>query len=307
MASLHESELELELEQALHEAESEGEGELELEGEGEGFLGAIGNVLGGLLGESELEGEGEFELEGEGEFELEGEGEFELENGEQFFGGIKRLIKRAAPMLKRVARFAVPMVAKAIGGPFGGIVGNVAGQLLKEGELEFELEGEGEFEFEHEAAHEVAHEIAEHELTEHEALAELMAAHASQEAHEGEAEAMAGAAATTVISPADRRALRMVLPHMVRGTAILTRILRRNRLTRPAVRAVPTIVRRSVNTLRRQAAAGRPITRKAAARATAMQVRRVLGNPTACAAAIARNVRTARAVARPRRARAISG
>jgi len=122
MASLHESELELELEQALHEAESEGEGELELEGEGEGFLGAIGNVLGGLLGESELEGEGEFELEGEGEFELEGEGEFELENGEQFFGGIKRLIKRAAPMLKRVARFAVPMVAKAIGGPFGGIV-----------------------------------------------------------------------------------------------------------------------------------------------------------------------------------------
>src|SRR5205823_3425272 len=129
-------------------------------------------------------------------------------------------------------------------------------------------EGEGEFEQEiHEASHETAHEIANHELTHHEALAEMMAEAASQEAHEGEAEAMAGAAAMTVISPRDRRALRKILPHLVRGTAILTRVLRRRRSTRIAVRAVPTIMRRTVKSLKRRAAQGKPITRKAAGKA----------------------------------------
>jgi hypothetical protein len=278
----------------LHELEGELEGEGEFEGEGEGFLGAIGNVLGGLLGEGELEGEGEFE------------------SGEQFFGGIAKLIKRAAPMLKKVASIAAPMVAKAIGGPLGGIVSQVAG--LGEGELELhelhelhELEGEGEFETEFEGEMEVAHEIANHELTQHEALAEMMAESASHEMHEGEAEAMAGASVVTVISAADRRALRRILPHLVRGVAILTRILRRRRATRPAVRAVPTIVRRTVKTLKRQAAAGKPITRKAVARAAATQVRRVLGNPRACTAAITRNVKVSRAMKRSRRNRRVRG
>jgi hypothetical protein len=132
-------------------------------------------------------------------------------------------------------------------------------------------------------------------------MAEMMAESASHELHEGEAEAMAGATVVTVISPADRRALRRILPHMVRGVAILTRILRKRRITRPAVRAVPTIVRRTVRTLKRHAAAGKPITRKAVARATASQVKKVLGNPRACSAAIARNVRISRAMKRPQR------
>ena len=53
-----ESELELELED-----EFEGELESEDEGEGEGWLGALGNIAGGLLGESEDEFEGELEAE----------------------------------------------------------------------------------------------------------------------------------------------------------------------------------------------------------------------------------------------------
>ena len=59
---------------------------------------------------------------------------------------------------------------------------------------------------------------------------------------EAEAEAMIGAASIAAICPRDRAALRRVLPHMVRGAAVLTRILRRRRITRPAVRTVPTIV-----------------------------------------------------------------
>jgi len=61
-------------------------------------------------------------------------------------------------------------------------------------------------------------------------LAELMAADAARAHHEAEAEAMAGAAVSTVLSAADRAALRRILPSMVRGVAILTRILRRRRI-----------------------------------------------------------------------------
>jgi hypothetical protein len=158
----------------------------------------------------------------------------------------------------------------------------------------------------HESLHEMVNEIASHELTENEAMAEMMAEAAAMETHEGEAEAMAGAAAVTVISAADRRALRRILPHLTRGVAILTRILRRRRITRPAVRAVPTIIRRTVKSLKKQAAAGTPITRKTAGRTAAVQVKKVLGNPAVCAAAISRNLRSTRALRR-RPARAVAG
>ena len=131
----------------------------------------------------------------------------------------------------------------------------------------------------------------------------MMAEAASNEANEGEAEAMAGAAVATVISPKDRRALRRILPHLTRGTAILTRILRRRRSTRAGVRAVPTIMRRTVKSLKRQAAKGHRITRRSAGRTAARQIRRVLGNPKAAAMAIRRNRKISRAYKRPRRLR----
>jgi len=322
MADMHEGELELELEDEF------GEGEEESGLEGEGWLGAIGNIASSLLGEGEEELEDESFLEGESAYEsedevesafedeygLEGEGwlgalgniagsllgegededesSFETEDeGEQFFGKIGRFLKRAAPMLKQIAKVAVPLVGTAIGGPAGAALGGLASKALGEGEYEDEVEGEQE----------MTHEIASHELTHNEAVAEMMADAASREMHEGEAEAMAGAATVSVISPADRRALRRILPHLVRGTAILTRILRRRRITRPMVRVVPTIMRRAVKDLKRQAAKGIPITRKRAAVATAKQVRRVLSSPKACAAAITRNVKVSRAYKRPRR------
>src|SRR5262249_23605717 len=249
------------------------------------------------------------------EFESEWEGEFE--GGEHFLKRLTRRIKgfvqRVTPQLRTIIARAAPIVGTAIGGPFGTAPGRVAGSALGEEELhhEFEhLEHAHEYEWEHhpehahefewegeahhEASQEVAHEIAHHEMTHHEALAEMIAASASHEQHEAQAEAMVGAAVVTTLSPRDRRALRRILPDLIRGVAVLTRILRRRRITRPAVRAVPTIVRRTIVTLKRQAAAGQPITRRAAGRAAAVQVRRVLGNPSACAAAIRQNVRVGR-------------
>ena len=228
----------------------------------------------------------------------------EFESGEQFFGKIARsvgrFVKRRLPDLRGLMRLAVPLVSTAIGGPFGAIAGRVASSALGEGELEFEgehpestheFEAELEMEMQHEASHEVAQEIAQHEMTQHEALAEMLAEAASHEQHEAQAEAIVGAAVVTVLSPRDRRALRNLLPYLVRGAAVLTRLLRRRRATRPAVRAVPTIMRRTVRQLKRQAAAGQPVTRRAAAKAAAVQTRRVLTNPNACAAAIRQNVR----------------
>jgi len=180
----------------------------------------------------------------------------------------------------------------------GGQLGNLASRALREGELEGELEFETEFEGEGEME-------GEGPVTQQEAEAEYMAAAASRAQTEAEAEAMIGAAAVATISPADRRVLRRMLPQIVRGTAVLTRILRRRRLTRPAIRTVPSIVRRTARTLARRAATGRPATIRSAARVMANQTRRVIGTPRTCASAIQRNVRGAATAVRARLRRPI--
>ena len=54
---------------------------------------------------------------------------------------------------------------------------------------------------------------------------------------------------------------------------------------------MPLIVRQTVKTIRRRAAAGEPVTRRAAGQIMANVTRRVLGSPRVCALAIGRNVR----------------
>jgi hypothetical protein len=62
-------------------------------------------------------------------------------------------------------------------------------------------------------------------------------------------------------------------------------------------------MRRTVKSLKRQAAKGHRITRRRAGRTAARQVRRVLGNSRAAATAIRRNRKISRAYKRPRRLR----
>jgi hypothetical protein len=332
-----------------HEYEDELLGELEAE---------LGSAHEAVHHEDELEAalhEDEFEVHHEDELEaaLHEHGFHEHgfheshHEGEQFFGKLRRIargvggfIRRAAPILKSIAKVAVPMVAGAVGGPLGGILGKVATQALGEDEAvhedEFEVHHEDEFEvhhedeleaalheneFElhhelhhedelaghHETHHETHHEglpelAGHHELhhemhheahheAHHELMAEVMAEVAAGAQHEAEAEAMAGAAVVTVLTARDRAALRRLLPHLVRGAAVLTRILRRRRVTRPAVRTIPTIVRTTVSALRRRAAAGRPVNRRVAGAIMGAVTRRVLSSPRMCGAVIVRNVR----------------
>jgi hypothetical protein len=275
------------------EFEFESDGEWEDEYEGEEFLGTIARGIGGLLGAGEYEGEWEGEFEDEYEFESDGEWEDEYES-EEFFRRIGRFVRRAAPILKRVARVAAPIVGTAVGGPLGSVIGRVAASALREGEWEYEDEGEFEGELDGELEATLAAPISSQQAT-----AEWMADVAARAATSAEAEAMIGAATIASLSPADRAALRQVLPHMVRGTAILTRVLRQNQATRPAVRVVPTIVRSSARTLTRRASTGQPVTRKTAARVMASQTRRVLSRPQTCARAMQRNTVAKRRAARP--------
>jgi hypothetical protein len=255
-----------------------------------------------LVGEEELELEDEFEDvvggagefgEDEFEFEWEADGELAYEDGEEFLGGLRKIgsgLLNAAKKVpwRSIAKTVAPMVGTAVGGPLGGMLGKAAGSFLEgEYEDEFEYEDEYEDEFAYESPVPVN------------PAAELMAAVAAEARNDAEAEAMAGAATLLSISPADRAELRRVLPHMVRGTAVLTKVLRSRPDTRPAVRVVPEIVRRTSHRLAERASAGQPVTRKAAARVMATQTRKVLGTPRTCMKAVQTNQRAARVAARP--------
>src|SRR6202050_5106679 len=132
-----ESELEDEFELEL-EDETEDEFEDEAGLEGEGWLGALGNIAGSLLGEQEFEDELEDELEDEDEFEGElspirkiypdammehlGELAAEAESGQEAAEHFLPLIGMAAskllPVVARAlapaAKKAIPKIAKAV-------------------------------------------------------------------------------------------------------------------------------------------------------------------------------------------------
>jgi hypothetical protein len=200
-----EDEFEAELEDEM-EGESEDEMEDEAGLEGEGWLGALGNIAGSLLGEQEMEGEDEFESEDEAEIspirkiypdammehlgELAAESESEDEAAEHFL-----------PLIGMAASKLLPVVAKAIA--------PMARKAL----------------------------------------------------------------------PKIAKALTRSTPRLTKGVAQVAKALHRNPQTRHLLRTVPTIARRTVGSIARQAGRGRNITPRTAVRTLAKQARYVLGNP----------------------------
>lgn len=78
-------------------------------------------------------------------------------------------------------------------------------------------------------------------------------------------------------------------PQLTRGVSRLTRALFRNPRTRPLVRTVPTIARRTVTNIVRQAAAGNAVTPQAARRQLMHQARQVLTNAPQATQALRRS------------------
>jgi hypothetical protein len=232
------------------------------------------------------------ELEAEFEYEAEWEGEFETE---QFFRRLGQWVQtqwgtQKSP-LRRVALGAAraaltgggAALGTATGGPAGAVIGSTLGHaaagLLPEPELEAELEYEMELE-----ARPVGPIQAQ-------ALMEHLGHAATQSESEAEAEAFVGAliplAARLIprVAPAIMRAA----PGLIRGATGVVRTLRRNPATRPLVRAVPSIVRRTAGTIAQNIARGQPVTPQTAVRALAQQTARVLNNPQQCVNAYQRS------------------
>jgi len=116
--------------------------------------------------------------------------------------------------------------------------------------------------------------------------------HAAAEAEsEAEAEALVGALIPLAarLIPRVAPAIMRTAPQLIRGVSRVARTLRTNPVTRPLVRAIPTVVRRTAADLARQAGRGRPITPQGAARTLARQTARVLGDPRRCVAAYRRS------------------
>ncbi|MFE7835169.1 hypothetical protein ACFU53_03575 [Streptomyces sp. NPDC057474] len=159
-----------------------------------------------------------------------------------------------------------------------------------EAEYEGEYEGEYEAEYEDEAEYE-AEDEAEYEyeamnnplrrLARPDALMEHLGHAAAEAESEAEAEALIGAIAPIAVGMARRAAPALVraTPQLARGLANVTRALRRNPVTRPLVRALPTIAVRTTRSLARQVARGRPVTARSAFRTLAGQTAAVLSDP----------------------------
>jgi len=89
------------------------------------------------------------------------------------------------------------------------------------------------------------------------------------------------------------RVIGRIVPNLTRGVGNISRVLYRNRSTRPLMRALPRIARTTVASLANQYANGRSITPRSAAVTLARQTARVLGNPRtlnhACRRSIAKD------------------
>jgi hypothetical protein len=117
-------------------------------------------------------------------------------------------------------------------------------------------------------------------------------AHAAMETEsEAEAEAFIGALVPLAARLAPRVApvIARAAPGLVRAASGVVRTLRANPATRPLVRALPTILRRTTADIARQSARG-PVPADRAVRTLARQTRQVLCNPAQRQRALQRNV-----------------
>jgi hypothetical protein len=83
--------------------------------------------------------------------------------------------------------------------------------------------------------------------------------------------------------------MKKVLPRLARGSVQVMRQLRQNPATRPLVRTMPTIARRTMVDIARQIERGRPVTPDFATRCLARETRRVLADPNQAVAAYRRS------------------
>jgi hypothetical protein len=160
-----------------------------------------------------------------------------------------------------------------IGGKLGGIVSNLEAE---------EFDGEGDTEDELQATTVPGLSAVQ------EALAEEFAAESAETESDTEAEGLAGGVTVHIMSNAPI-AVRRVSPILTRRSARLAQLLRRSPRTRPLLKTLPTITKKTAATLSAKAAKGKPITPRTAVRTMAKQTMRVMASPQRTATAIVKN------------------
>jgi hypothetical protein len=149
------------------------------------------------------------------------------------------------------------------------------GRRLPQREFEGEFEGEWEGEWEEE------YEVNPIRRVYPAALMEHMGHAATTATSQAEAEAFIGTLVPLAarLLPRAAPALTRAMPGLVRGLAGVARTLRSNPSTRPLLRTLPTVMRRTAASIAHQSAQGRPVTPQAAVRTLARQTAQVVGNP----------------------------
>jgi hypothetical protein len=171
-----------------------------------------------------------------------------------------------------------------IGGKLGSFVGN-----LEDEDLAFEgYDGYGDGEDESDSEDEMNAEDFMDFEGEDEDVAEYMADIAAKAPNSIDSGAMAGAITITIASKAPLQ-VKAVSPTLSSGAARLTKLMKNNPATKPLVKVVPSIAKKTVATLARKAAKGKPVTPAIAKRVMAKHTMRVLSSPRELTKAIAKN------------------
>lgn len=116
-------------------------------------------------------------------------------------------------------------------------------------------------------------------VTSQQALGEYLAARAASAESESEAEGFVGSAVTLAMRRSEYRDLQRLLPSMIKGSAVLTRVLRRSKGGRSGVRLIPGIVDASARTLARRHAVRGTVTPAEVGSVLGTATRRALSDP----------------------------
>jgi len=218
------------------------------------------------LEEFAFESEGEYALSEEFEDDLMEFGNYET-NGfdysgesDEFLGG---LLGSLGSILPKVA----PIALNALGGLFG--------------ESEYEMEAE-------DSNDEINATTVPGLRPDNDVLSEQMAAEAAVAESEAEAQALAGAVPSCILSHTPTK-IKKVAPTIIKDVGKITRALRKTGKGKRIVPVIANITKRTVATLVKKAQKGKPITHATASRVLAKQAKRVLTSPKKTAAALSKN------------------
>ena len=229
----------------------------------------------------------EFEFEDEYETFLEDD---ELEafdfEGDEFWGGLKDIVKKVGSAAKSAAKKLAPLAKKhagkigtiiggAVGGPAGAAIGGRIGSVVKN------LEDEDDFDSEDEMEATLAVPALD------ESLAESMAAAASKSSP-ADAAALGGAFTLTIMSRTPL-AVKSVAPGLASASGRIARSMTGTPASRQLIKVLPTVIKQTAATLNKKAEKGKPITRATAARVMTKHARRTLGSEARLASALAGN------------------